>query len=144
MAKLMCIAVKSEGKVQNPRTVKVFFDTLKDGKWKLEASSINQRSLAQNAYIHCLLIPEFRKALVSVGYDELRTDDQAKQIMKSMFLTAEIPNKETGEMIKYVRRTRDLSKGELNELIEAVIKFCAEHMNYIIPYPSEQVMMQFE
>lgn len=140
----MCIAVKSEGKVQNPRTVKVFFDTLKDGKWKLEASSINQRSLAQNAYIHALLIPEFRKALVSVGYDEVKTDDQAKQIMKSMFLTAEIPNKETGEMIKYVRRTRNLSKGELNELIETVIKFCAEHMNYIIPYPSEQVMMQFE
>lgn len=115
-----------------------------DGKYKIEVSPLNQRTLPQNSYLHGILIREFRNALVSVGYDEVRTDDQAKQIMKSMFLTAEIPNKETGEMIKYVRRTRDLSKGELNELIEAVIKFCAEHMSYIIPYPSEQTMMQFE
>lgn len=144
MAKYLCILNIRDKKILNPKTIKTLVESLKDGKWKVEISTLDKRSLAQNAYLHGILIPEFRNALVSVGYDEVKTDSQAKQIMKSMFLSAETVNKETGEMIKYVRKTSDLTKEELNILIDEVIKFAAEHMNYQIPFPNEQVMMQFE
>jgi hypothetical protein len=144
MAKHFCILNVKDGALVNPKAFETMLKGLKDGKYKNETAPVNQRTLPQNSYLHGILIPEFRKALVSVGYDEVKNDDQAKQIMKSMFLSAEIPNKETGEMIKYVRRTRDLNKEELNILIEEVIKFCAENMNYQIPFPNEQLMMQYE
>lgn len=144
MAKHFLILNVRAGKIINPKGFKTLIESLKDGKYKCEISPVNQRTLPQNSYLHGILIPEFRKALVSVGYDEVKNDDQSKQIMKSMFLTIETPNKETGEMIKYVRRTRDLTKEELNILIEEVIKFCAENMNYLIPFPSEQLIMNYE
>jgi hypothetical protein len=144
MAKHFCILNIREGAIQNPKAIRTLVNSLKDGKYKIEISPVNQRTLPQNSYLHGLLIPEFRKALNSVGYDEVKTDSQAKLIMKSMFLTAEVVSKETGEMIKYVKRTRDLNKEELNVLIEEVIKFSAEHMSYQIPYPNEQLMMQYE
>lgn len=144
MAKYLCIARIEGGKIQNPKAVKTLFEALKDGKYKVEISPVNTRSLPQNAYLHGLLIPEFRKALNSVGYDSVKTDEQAKQIIKSMFLTASIYSEETKMEINYIKRTRDLSKEELNILIEEVIKFCAENMNYQIPFPNEQLMMQYE
>lgn len=144
MAKYFNIISIKDGVVENPAPFNRMLLALKDGKWKAEFSPYNQRSLPQNAYLHGILIPEFRNALVSVGYDEVKTDSQAKQIMKSMFLSAETVNKETGEMIKYVRKTSDLTKEELNILIEEVIKFCSENMHYQIPYPSEQLMLNYE
>lgn len=144
MAKYLNILNIKEGKIVNPKAFKTLVEALKDGRYKCEISPFNQRSLPQNAYLHSLLIPEFRKALNSVGYDAVKNDSQAKDIMKSMFLVAEMGNTQTGEVIKYIRRTRDLNKEELSVLIEEVIRFAAENMNYQIPYPSEQLMMQYE
>lgn len=92
-----------------------------------------------NAYLHGVLIPEFRKALNSVGYDEVKNDAQAKLIMKSMFLTDTITNKETGEVITYVKDTHELTTIEMSTLFDEVIKFAADEMSYVIPYPNEQL-----
>lgn len=142
--KSFCTINIRDSKIQNPKAIRTLVESLKDSKYKVEISPVNQRSLPQNAYLHGLLIPEFRKALNSVGYDEVKTDAQAKLIMKSMFLTASIYSETQKTEINYVRRTRDLNKEELNILIEEVIKFAAENMNYIINFPNEQLMMQYE
>lgn len=142
--KRFCIITKRDGVVLNPRAYEKLFAEFKDGKIKLEASRMNQRSLPQNAYLHGLLIPEFRKALNSVGYDEVKTDAQSKEILKSMFLKQQVVNKETGEIIEYTKRTRDLSKEEMCILVDEVIKFAAENMHYQIPFPSEQLIMNYD
>lgn len=144
MPKHFCIIHLKDGIPANPNSFYKMISGLKDGKWELEISPVNKRSSPQNRYLHGLLIPEFRKALNSVGYDEVKTDSQAKSILKSMFLVAETVNKETGEMIKYIRNTRDLNKEEMTILFDEVIKFTAEHMNHQIAYPNEQLMMQYE
>lgn len=141
MSKHFTIAHIRNGEIENKKAVRTLFETLKDGKYLVEISGADKRSSPQNRYLHGILIPEFRYALNDVGYDEVKTDDQAKAIMKSMFLNAETVNKETGEVIKYIKNTRDLTKQELNILIDEVIKFCAENMNYQIAYPNEQLMM---
>lgn len=131
---------KSNGAITNRAAVRKFFDTLPDGATILNAEKKKKtRSLQQNAFFHGVLIPEFRMALNSVGYDEVKNDDQAKLIMKSMFLTGSITNKETGEIITYIKDTHDLTTTQMMELIEDVIKFAAENMNYQIPYPNEQL-----
>lgn len=144
MAKSSIIVRIDSGEIQNKVAVRTFFTGLSDGKWLLEADNSKKRTCQQNRYLHAVLIPEFRKALNGVGYDEVRTDEQAKLLMKSMFLTREIVSKETGEMLKYVEDTHNLTTFQLNELIEAVIKFAAENMNYQIPFPNEQLEMDYE
>lgn len=129
------------GSIVNRSTVKKYFDRLADGRYLVKIENRNKRTLPMNAYLHGVLIPEFRKALNSVGYDEVRNDEQAKLIMKSMFLTDNIVNKETGETISYVKDTHQLTTIEMSTLFEDVIKFCAENMNYQIHYPGEQLSM---
>jgi hypothetical protein len=114
---------------------------LKDGRWYVEFSNRNKRTLPMNKYLHGVLIPEFRKALNSVGYAEVKNDHQAKLILKSMFLTGEVFNKETGEVIKYVKDTHDLTTIEMSELFEEVIRFTAANMDYQIPFPGEALKL---
>lgn len=139
MSRLWTILTIEDGKPVNGINVRRIFDKLKDGKYNIDITRIDKRSNQQNRYLHGLLIPEFRKALNSVGYDEVKTDAQAKEIMKQMFLKRQTVNINTAEVLEYVQQTMDLTKEENNILIDEVIKFCSENMNYIIPYPNEQV-----
>ena len=138
MAKQSTIITMENGQIKNKKSVREFFLNLKDGRYILEADNSKKRTIPQNSYLHGILIPEFRKALNSIGYDEVKTDAQSKLIMKSMFLTRETVNHQTGEMIKYVQDTADLTTTELNVLIDEVIKFSAENMHYEIMYPNQQ------
>lgn len=112
-----------------------------DGRYVVKITKANKRTLPMNGYLHGVLIPEFKNALRSVGYDEVKTNDQAKLIMKSMFLTDHIVNKETGEGIAYVKDTHKLTTTEMSALFEEVIRFAADKMNYIIAYPGEALKM---
>lgn len=141
MSKSYAILTIKDGQIVTNPQIRKLFNSLKDGRYNVEITKIIKRSNQQNRYLHGLLIPEFRRALNSVGYDELKSDEQAKEIMKQMFLKKQMINKETGEGLEYVQQTRDLTKEEMNILIEEVIKFAAENMNYQIPYPNEQVQM---
>ena len=143
MAKTTMIVRMDSGKILNPVMVRTFFAALQDGNNLIEADNSKKRTLPQNAYIHGVLIPEFKKALNDVGYDEVKTNEQAKQLIKSMFLTKETVNKETGEMLKYVQDTHNLTTVELNILIDEVIKFAAEHLSYVIYLPNEQLQMNY-
>lgn len=131
------------GAIENKAAARKLFGGLSDGKYICEINRWNQRSDPQNRYLHGVLIPQFRMALNQVGYDEVKTDEQAKLIMKSMFLKRQIVNKITGEVTEYIEDTHNLTKDLCNNLIEEVIKFAAENMNYRIPYPNEQTIMDF-
>lgn len=128
-----------DGGIDNIKGIVNLFVGVPDGKYIVERSRYNKRSNQQNRYLHGLLIPELKNALRYAGYDEVRTDEQAKDIMKNMFLKVHTTNINTGEVIEYTKHTSELTKAETNELIDAVIKFCAESLNYPIAYPNEQM-----
>lgn len=132
------------GQIQNKKAVREFFLNLKDGRWIIEADNSKKRTLPQNKFIHAVLFPEFRKALNEVGYGNVKTDQQAKDIAKKMFLTRQVPNENTGEVLEYIQDTHDLTTVELNVFIDEVIRFAAEEMNYIIPFPNEQLQMNYD
>lgn len=134
---------KKDGEITNRRPLKKFFDELKDGRYLLKAENKNKRSLSQNSYLHWVLIPEFRAALYNAGYDEVKTDEDAKLIMKSIFLRSQIVNHETGEVIEFIKDTRKLSTIETVELFERVWKYCAENLNHFIAAPGEKLTIDF-
>lgn len=135
---------KSKGQFTNNGKLKEHMATLPDGRYLVTVKSSKIRSLQQNAYLHGLLIPEFKNALREAGYDEIKTDEQAKQLMKMMFLKRSIANKETGEVLEYTEDTHNLTTLELNILIEDVIRFCADKLSYVVPYPNEQLTMNID
>lgn len=141
MSKQFIISQFKDGQLQNRTGLTKLFRSLKDGKYEISVTRVSKRSNPQNRYLHGLLIPEFRKALNSVGYNEVKTDEQSKLIMKSMFLTREMPNESGGKPVHYVQDTSALSKEEMGVLIEEVIQFAATEMSYVIPYPNEQLVM---
>ena len=112
---------------------------LQDGEYTVEIKRYRKpRSQQQNAYLHGVLIPCFREALNEAGYDEVRDDVQAKEIIKQMFLKKKIVNKDTGEVLEYVQNTSELSTEETAKLYEDVWKWTAENLNYVIPSPGQQ------
>ena len=88
--------------------------------------------------MHAVLIPCFREALNEAGYDEVRDDTQAKEIIKQMFLKRSVVNKDTGEVLEYVQNTSELNTLEMAELYESVWKFTSTYLNYTIPSPGVQ------
>jgi 3-isopropylmalate dehydratase small subunit len=97
-----------------------------------------KRSGSQNAYLHGVLIPEFRKALNEVGYDEIRTNEQAKDLIKALFLQCDVINEKTGEVLKTFKNTSELSTTEIMTLVDDVINYAAKNLNYTIYLPNEQ------
>jgi hypothetical protein len=133
---------KKDNRWINTKGLNSFLESLNDGRYKVQVSKTNKRSNPQNDYLHGVLIPEFRRALISVGY-EVQTEEHAKMLMKAKFLKTTIANAD-GEYLETIKDTRDLTKEEMSNLFEEVIRFCAENMNYIIPYPNEQMQLNYD
>jgi hypothetical protein len=127
----------SEGKFQNTKKLSEYLKGL-NGRYLVKVTNVSKRSIPQNSYIHAVLIPEFRKALYEAGHAEIKTDEIAKAVMKQLFL------KTTVDGLEIVKGTSELTKLEMNVLIEDVIRFCAESLSYEIPYPNEQISMKID
>jgi hypothetical protein len=105
---------------------------------RVEMFTFKKRSLSQNAYLHGVLIPEFKKAMNECGWDDIRTDQDAKDWMKKEFLSYSIVNKKTGEYTNMIKNTSELDTFEMTKFIEDAVKFALESMNYTIYLPNEQ------
>lgn len=97
-----------------------------------------RRSGQQNNYIHAVLIPEFKAALNEVGFDEIRTNEQCKELMKGLFLQHEIVNEKSGEVLKTYKNTSELTTTEMMNFIDGAVKYALENMNYRIALPNKQ------
>ena len=113
------------------------FNDLSDGLYLMKIEPKNKRSLAQNDYLHWMFTL-IQQGFYQIGYREVKTADDAKYIMKDMFLKVWIENG-TGGKIQIVKRTRDLTKELMSIFIDECIQFAAENLNVVIPSPGEQV-----
>lgn len=129
-----------KGKIVNRTAVRNRFAELADGQYRMTIEKANKRSDPQNRYLHGVLFPELAKAFEQAGYKPMNAVI-AKNIAKKMFMTKAALNPDTADLMEYVQDTRDASTTEINELIEAVIQFSAEQLQYTIPYPNEQTQL---
>ena len=99
--------------------------TLKNGSYLVSIKKINNRSIAQNSYLHGVLFPIVLQELRNLGYDEIKDNEDVKLFLKKQFLKN--------------KKTRDLPKSEMKDFIEQVIKWGAEYLSVQIPYPNEKI-----
>lgn len=126
-------------KITNTTAVRKFFNELRDGKYLLTVKNIKRRSNNQNAYLHGVVIPLVFEGLRNNGFDDVRDVEDAKLIIKTLFLKRKISN--GIETIEVIRGTSELTTTEMMEFIAEVQKWAAEYLNVYIPSPNEQTIL---
>lgn len=131
----------SEGVITNRTKISEVFKTLPDGRYKVKIDPFKKRSNLQNNYYHGAVVPLVKDGLLNMGYDEVRTNEDAHEILKHLFLMRKIVNQQTDETIEIAGSTARLSTGEFNAFIDEVIKWGAQYLNIQIPLPNESMVM---
>ncbi len=140
------VKIDVSGEIINPKTVRQFFNELpQDSTGTLTWKPANLRSLSQNAYYHSVCVPMIKDGLREVGYDDIRTNEQAHNFLKAKFLRQYAHNRNNPEEVL------DLGAGSTTELttvmfmayIAEIQKFAAEFLNITIPDPGQQSQIDY-
>jgi hypothetical protein len=132
---------KSAGSISNKKVVADAFNQLEDGRYKVVISSYKKRSLPQNAYYWAAMLPMVKDGLREVGYNEVKSLDDAHEILKHLFLKRKLSNDNTGDEIVIPGSTAKLTTIEFNTFIDEVIRWAAEYLGIQIPLPNEPLVM---
>jgi hypothetical protein len=132
---------KSAGSISNKKVVADAFNQLEDGRYKVVISSYKKRSLPQNAYYWAAMLPMVKDGLREVGYNEVKSLDDAHEILKHLFLKRKLSNDNTGDEIVIPGSTAKLTTIEFNTFIDEVIQWAAEYLGITIPLPNEPLVM---
>lgn len=67
------------------------------------------------------------------------TPEEMHEVCKFKFLLTEKVNENTGEVMNFIRSTRDLSSTEMNDLQEKLKVWAAESLKVVLPDPNQQI-----
>jgi hypothetical protein len=127
---------KENGKFQNIRKMEDYNKSLPDGRYRVVIEPYAKRSLSQNNWIHAVL-PDIKQGLRDVGFDDIRTEDDAKNFIKSIFFIKEVSN--GTETVKVIEGTSNQSKINFAEKADDIIRWAAEYLNINIAPPDKQL-----
>ena len=131
----------TNGTITNPKVVREKFTELKDGKYLVTIKSIKKRSLPQNKYYWSVVVPMVKDGLRDAGYNDIKTNEDAHEILKHLFLKKTITSEKTGEEITIAGSTAKLQTTEFNQFLEDIWQWASEYLNISIPQPNEQMIM---
>jgi hypothetical protein len=135
--------IDNENKIVNPKVVREHFSRLNQGKYLITIKNIKNRSNQQNRYLHGIIIPLVFEGLRNAGFDDVKDFEDAKLVIKALFLKRKITNEQTGEVIEIIKDTRKLTTVEMNQFIEEVAKWCSEYLGFVLPMPTHLRTMEF-
>lgn len=112
-----------------------YMRSLTEGKYKITISKSDKRTLQQNDWLHAIL-PDVVKGLRDAGYNDIRTTENAKDFIKSLFFKKEITNGiETHEIIM---GTSETSKLDFASKAEDIIIWAQQYLGIDIAPPNKQ------
>lgn len=123
---------------------KSYFKHLKDvpiGTYKVTIVSASKRTLQQNAWFHAIL-PEILQGLRDVGFDEIKTTEDAKDIVKALFFKKTVSN--GSETFEVIEGTSKQTKINFAEKAEEIIKWASEYLGIDVAPPNEQLQFNVE
>ena len=85
------------------------------------------------------MIPMVKDGLIDAGYDEIKDNQDAHEILKILFNKKQIINKLTEEIITVPGSTTKLSRKEFGDYMEEIAKWAAEYLGINIPPPGIQM-----
>ena len=127
---------------------RLFFDNevsqLKEGKEYELILRVKKkmRSNPQNSYYWGVVVPIVFSALRDLGFNEIKSKEDAHEIIKLRFLKVTI-NNESGEYIETFKSTSELSTSEFMDFITEIQQWSSEFLNVYIPDPNEDLELAF-
>lgn len=120
---------------RNIKAYKQFLNDAPAGRYKVIIEQVDKRSLSQNSWIHAIL-PEIVIGLRQAGYSEVKTPEDAKDVIKALFFKKEVTN--GSETIEVIQGTSKTSKLDFSSKAEEIIRWGVEYLGIDIAPPSEQ------
>lgn len=127
--------------ITNKVKVRQVFTGLKDGKYLVRVDVFKKRTLPQNAYYHGVVVPMVREGLYNIGYNEVKTNEDAHEILKHLFLKKKMVNEKNGDEITLASSTAELKTVEFNVYLEEIWQWASDYLGIVIPAPNEQLVM---
>lgn len=127
----------ANNKITNLKAAEKFWDELKqkDGKYLVEAKSIRRRSVQQNRFWWGCVVPLVKQGLRSAGYGEVKTDEDAHEVLKAIFLKKKLVSEKNADEIIISGSTAKLTTMEFMELIADVQQWGSSYLSITIPDP---------
>lgn len=132
------VIYKQSGEVTNIKAMIALLNSLPDGRFLLTAKNINKRSLPQNSYYWKIVVPMVQEGLYNAGYSEVKSNEDAHEVLKHLFLKKKITNQVTDEVIEIAGSTADLQTLEFNNFLEEVWQWASQYLGINIPEPNQQ------
>jgi len=127
------------GRIKNRDTIAKLFKSLGDGTYLLRIFIRRKRSLPQNDYYWGVICEMVKEGLRDAGYENVRTPEDAHEVLKYLFLKQQVYNKNTGELLAEIPgSTAVLNTYDFSQYIERIIQWAAEYLSIVIPYPNEE------
>lgn len=126
------IHIKDEKLINSP------FKGFEDGWYLARCRSLKKRSLPQNSWFHAVL-PDILEGLREKGFNEVKTETDAKNVVKALFFKKTISN--GIEDIEIIEDTSDTSKLDFAERAEDIIIWANEYLGLDIAPPAQQTLM---
>lgn len=95
------------------------------------------RGLQQNKYYWGVVVPLVKQGLLDIGYR--LTTEAVHEYLKGQFNIKEIVNENSGEILKAVGSTTEMSTVEMIAYFEAINQWASEYLNVEIPEPNQQL-----
>lgn len=143
MTKQFAIITIKDGQIVNKGAIRKLL-ALADGKYLFEISGADKRSNPQNNYYWQILTEYFQPGLTDLGWQHIKTKEDAHVFMADMFLKIKEVNNETREMKERTRSTTELTKAEFNVYLNELWQWAAEWLHVAIPEPNAQTMLSYD
>ena len=128
---------KQENKLwRNIKAYKQFLNDLPVGRYKVIVENEDKRTGSQNKWIHAIL-PDILMALRDAGYDDIKTTEDAKDLIKSLFFKKSVTN--GTETIEVIQGTSKTSKLDFTSKAEEIIRWASEYLGIDIAPPEKQL-----
>jgi hypothetical protein len=132
----------TKGKLEfKNRLNKTKISALPDGSYMLTIEKHSKRSNQQNRWIHGVL-HEILHGLREAGYDEVKTVDDAKLIVKAMFFKKSYTN--GLETIEVIEGTSEQDKTDFAVKADEIIRWASEYLGIDIAPPNTQLQFTNE
>ena len=128
--------ISKTGAAIRAKQLRDHLNELPDGRYLVTVQSTTKRTLPQNSWFHAIL-PDIMKGLRGVGYNDIRSLDDAKDFVKSIFFTKEVTN--GTEIVKVIQGTSETSKINFTEKAEDIIIWANEYLGLDIAPPEKQL-----
>ncbi|HPT15504.1 MAG TPA: recombination protein NinB [Bacteroidales bacterium] len=114
---------------------------MKDGDYVMTIERRKKkRSLSQNAYYWGVVVPLVKEGLLDIGY-RMTTDD-THEYLKGQFAITEVVNERTGEVLKSIGSTSEMTTSKMMDYFAEITQWAAEYLNVQIPNPGEQLKIE--